>query len=188
MCGSLYETQEIVYGKTLAPFRIDLTSGTDFCHWVSRFHYSPMSPSLEEEGGNHHHCHDDNNQRSGHSRSHRNTTATTTSTTRKTRTTSTSIHDYIAQSDRGGMDMIATQTSGAFAQYLKQTRNTVRGSSVATGRRSDNDSNTNGCYNGGGGKTDKVVVIIVIACTSMLNPWRKLVNMTAVLATPPQWP
>ena len=37
------------------------------------------------------------------------------------------IHEFIAQLDRRGMDLIAAQTPGAFADYLKQTRNTICG-------------------------------------------------------------
>ncbi|KAL7562454.1 hypothetical protein ACA910_020594 [Epithemia clementina (nom. ined.)] len=37
------------------------------------------------------------------------------------------IHEFIAQLDRRGMDLIAAQTPGAFAEYLKETRNTICG-------------------------------------------------------------
>ena len=37
------------------------------------------------------------------------------------------IHEFIAQLDRRGMDLIAAQTPGAFADYLKQTHNTICG-------------------------------------------------------------
>ena len=37
------------------------------------------------------------------------------------------IHEYIAQLDRQGMDLIELQQPGAFADYLKQTRNTICG-------------------------------------------------------------
>ena len=37
------------------------------------------------------------------------------------------IHEFIEQLDRRGMDLIAAQTPGAFAEYLKQTHNTICG-------------------------------------------------------------
>ena len=37
------------------------------------------------------------------------------------------IHDFIEQMDRRGMDLIAAQEPGAFAMYLKETRNTICG-------------------------------------------------------------
>ena len=37
------------------------------------------------------------------------------------------IHDFIEQMDRRGMDLIAAQEPGAFAVYLKETRNTICG-------------------------------------------------------------
>ena len=37
------------------------------------------------------------------------------------------IHDFIEQMDRRGMDLIAAREPGAFAAYLKETRNTICG-------------------------------------------------------------
>jgi len=37
------------------------------------------------------------------------------------------IHEFIQQMDRRGMDLIAAQEPGAFASYLKETRNTICG-------------------------------------------------------------
>jgi len=56
------------------------------------------------------------------------------------------IHEFIQQLDRRGMDLIAAQQPGAFAAYLKETRNTICGRhAVAVWLRAvaDDDSNNN---------------------------------------------
>lgn len=37
------------------------------------------------------------------------------------------IHEFIEQMDRRGMDLIQLKQPGAFAEYLKETRNTICG-------------------------------------------------------------
>jgi AmmeMemoRadiSam system protein B len=54
------------------------------------------------------------------------------------------IHEYIAHLDRQGMDLIASQQPGAFAEYLKTTRNTICGRhAVAVWLRAMEVTNTN---------------------------------------------
>jgi AmmeMemoRadiSam system protein B len=97
MCGQLSLTQQDAFGKLLAgilsrPSILTVVS-TDFCHWGSRFQFTPTpTPSTASIG-----------------------------------TSSMPIHAFIEQMDRKGMTLIEMQQPGAFADYLKQTRNTICG-------------------------------------------------------------
>jgi predicted class III extradiol MEMO1 family dioxygenase len=107
MCGNISTTKEEIYGKLLAPIvgRPDVLSivSTDFCHWGERFGYQPQP----------------NNKKS----SNNDTTTTTTGGT----TTSIEIFEHIHNLDHMGMRHIEMQEPGAFATYLKETRNTICG-------------------------------------------------------------
>jgi AmmeMemoRadiSam system protein B len=102
MCGNISTTQEQEYGKLLAPIvaRPDVLCviSTDFCHWGSRFQFQPTGS----------------------------TTSTGSSTTIGS-TTTTKIFEHIHELDHQGMRHIELQEPGAFATYLKQTKNTICG-------------------------------------------------------------
>ena len=58
-------------------------------------------------------------------------------------TTTMPIHSYIEQLDRRGMDLIAAQEPGAFAEYLRETHNTICGRhAVAVWLRAVKESNS----------------------------------------------
>ena len=61
------------------------------------------------------------------------------------------IHEFIQQLDRRGMDLIAAQQPGAFAAYLKETRNTICGRhAVAVWLRAVADGTTTATTTGDG--------------------------------------
>ena len=92
MCGALSESEEAQFGKLLAPIiaRHDIVSviSSDFCHYGSRFRYTPQ-PTGDKA--------------------------------------SMPLHQFIQEMDHQGMDLIAMKQPGAFAEYLKQTKNTICG-------------------------------------------------------------
>lgn len=94
--------------STLSRPKIFTIISSDFCHWGSRFGYSPTSPDNGDENNNKTH----NNQR--------NDRASTT-------TQFNEIHEFIEWLDRQGMEKISLQDPGAFAIYMKQYRNTICG-------------------------------------------------------------
>jgi MEMO1 family protein len=120
MVGNLNSFHEARYGQLLAPIllsRPDILCivSTDFCHWGRRFSYQPYKSNDDDDTS---------------------TTTTTTLTTmvgnESTKTTTTAvgaipIHEFISQLDHRGMTHIEQQQPGAFAEYLKQTRNTICG-------------------------------------------------------------
>lgn len=109
MCGNISTVQEEEYGKLLAPIvgRPDVLSviSTDFCHWGKRFGYQPQPNSSSSSKSN---SSNDNNNTTG-------------------RTTSVEIFEHIHDLDHTGMRHIEMQEPGAFATYLRETRNTICG-------------------------------------------------------------
>jgi len=103
MVGGISVSQEAFYGRLLAP--ILAKDGTftvissDFCHWGSRFGYSPpRDRDYRNLGGG-----------------------------RVADLAMEEIYEYIEQLDRMGMDHIQMQNPGAFAEYLKRSKNTICG-------------------------------------------------------------
>ena len=92
MIGSIKTSKEKAFGQLLSPYLADSAVFTilssDFCHWGSRFSYTPQ-PSKAD--------------------------------------TVNEIHEYIEQLDKKGMSLIEMQRPGAFADYLRQTSNTICG-------------------------------------------------------------
>jgi len=90
MVGSINSMKEAQFGELLQPFLaqpgVFTVVSSDFCHWGSRFRFTPTgdNPSMP-------------------------------------------IHEFIQQLDRRGMDLIEMKEPGAFAQYLKETSNTICG-------------------------------------------------------------
>ena len=92
MIGSIKTSKEKAFGQLLSPYSADSAVFTiissDFCHWGSRFSYTPQ-PSKAD--------------------------------------TVNEIHEYIEQLDKRGMSLIEMQKPGAFADYLRETTNTICG-------------------------------------------------------------
>jgi len=125
MVGALSTTQEVEFGKLLAPFlarpNIFVVISTDFCHWGERFRYSPTPTTAAVE------------------------LPPLTGTTIPSSSSSSSdtpegagqqqqqqqqheqIYEYIERLDRIGMNHISMQQPGAFATYMKDYKNTICG-------------------------------------------------------------
>jgi MEMO1 family protein len=116
MCGNISTQQEQMYGQLLAPIvaRPDVLCvvSSDFCHWGAHFSYRPTPPPKQLSTTK-------NNKSNG-------STAPTTTTSISSASFDT-IADFIRELDHQGMKPIELQQPGAFATYLKQTRNTICG-------------------------------------------------------------
>ena len=103
MVGAISTSQEVDFGKMLAPFlarsHIFTVISSDFCHWGKRFQYTPMPPGKTEG------MIPLSNEASSHEQ----------------------IHEYIERLDRIGMDYISMQQPGAFASYIREYKNTICG-------------------------------------------------------------
>jgi MEMO1 family protein len=103
MCGNLSVPKEAFYGNLLAKIiarpQVLCVISTDFCHWGRRFSYQPTATTSSSDN--------DGDDDSGGN--------------------NMEIHEFIQQLDHKGMEHIELQQPGAFAEYLKQTRNTICG-------------------------------------------------------------
>jgi AmmeMemoRadiSam system protein B len=112
MCGNIDSKQETGYGKLLAPIinRQDVLCviSTDFCHYGRRFSYQPQPSTLPLA-------------------EHTTTTTSNSNSDSSTSTSTMKLYQYITQLDREGMDYIELQRPGAFADYLRRTKNTICG-------------------------------------------------------------
>lgn len=102
LCGALSTADEAAVGALLAPIvarsHVLTVVSTDFCHWGRRFGYQPVAGGDADDRDR------DDDTDGG-----------------------VPIHEFIERLDRRGMDAIAALQPGAFADYLKETRNTVCG-------------------------------------------------------------
>jgi predicted class III extradiol MEMO1 family dioxygenase len=94
------------FGHLLAPIlsrsNIFTVISTDFCHWGSRFGYSPTkSPKTQSQPQ--------------------------TQPQPQPQPSFCEIHEYIEWLDRQGMEKISLQDPGAFAKYMKTYKNTICG-------------------------------------------------------------
>lgn len=119
LVGAINTAKENVYGKLLAPYLADPSNffvvSSDFCHWGSRFRYTYYCPSGSD--------------------------SVTSLTARSPRSTfdTKPIHQSIRELDESGIFAIthpwtqkgqsktAEQARDAFAEYLRDTKNTVCG-------------------------------------------------------------
>lgn len=105
MCGNISNAIESEYGNLLTEIvsRKDVFSivSTDFCHWGKRFSYQPKPTTPSS--------------------------STRIAAAEGTSTTTVEIFEYIQNLDRQGMRHIEMKKPGAFAEYLKETRNTICG-------------------------------------------------------------
>ena len=115
MVGAISKQDHEHFGKLLAPIlsrpNIFTVISTDFCHWGTRFGYAPTNPPNNNSN-------DSNNSSTGTSSSNRNSSG---------RQSFHEIHEFIQWLDQLGMDKITLQDPGAFAQYMKQYKNTICG-------------------------------------------------------------
>lgn len=109
MVGAISTSQEVDFGKILAPFlarpNIFVVISTDFCHWGERFRYSPTPTN-----------------KMGNSIS-----PLSSSSSSEKDVECEEIYQYIERLDRIGMDHISMQRPGAFATYIKEYKNTICG-------------------------------------------------------------
>lgn len=107
MCGNISDSKETSYGKLLSEIlsRPDVFSiiSTDFCHWGQRFSYQPTPAAATLS------C-----------------TIVNEKVTQREKTV-TELFKFIQNLDGRGMEFISLKQPGAFAKYLKQTRNTICG-------------------------------------------------------------
>lgn len=107
MCGNISDSKETSYGKLLSEIlsRPDVFSiiSTDFCHWGQRFSYQPTPAAATLS------C-----------------TIFNEKVTQREKTV-TELFKFIQNLDGRGMECISLKQPGAFAKYLKQTRNTICG-------------------------------------------------------------
>jgi MEMO1 family protein len=105
MIGSLTTTDETRVGRALSAIimRPDVLTvvSSDFCHWGQRFRFQPMPSSSSS--------------------------SSSSSSESPSAPSLLPIHQFIEALDRRGMDLIAAQQPGAFAEYLQETRNTICG-------------------------------------------------------------
>jgi len=111
MVGAISTSQEVDFGKILAPFvarpNIFTVISSDFCHWGKRFQYSPMPPGKIE-------------------------TCVPCKSSSEKDTDDEQIYEYIERLDRIGMDHISLQRPDAFADYIKKYKNTICGRAPIT--------------------------------------------------------
>lgn len=121
MCGSLSLSYEYKYGILLRPIlcRPDVFTiiSTDFCHWGTRFQYTPIPPSsisrLSFQQLRY------NRQKQEEATQKRIDTITTSS--------EPELYEYIQQLDEEGMKMISSKNALQFHQYIQRTQNTICG-------------------------------------------------------------
>jgi MEMO1 family protein len=105
LCGSLSVQQEVGFGRLLSEIihrpEVLTVVSTDFCHWGSRFSYRPACTTTTQRKNGQEQEEDGGDM--------------------------AKIHELIEQLDRRGMSLIEAQEPGAFAVYLKETKNTICG-------------------------------------------------------------